>query len=394
MRGSLKLFTWFGIPVHVHWTFGFILMYILWIGFASSLDLISMIWLMGYFIALFGCVLLHEYGHALTARRYGVHTQDIILTPIGGIARLERMPEKPAQEFLVAIAGPMVNVVIAFLLFGLGWLIFDAEKWSLFKWFLENPPLFSADDESTEDMIREAGIPLSGILFYMPLLLLTNIILVVFNLIPAFPMDGGRIFRSLLAMRIGRVRATQIAAWVGQGIAILFIVAGLTGFGHANITLALIGFFVFITARTENSMVRLDALLRSFTARDLMRPQYTRLMANDWMQTPIGLLQQGLERHFLVFDLDDHLIGVLEEDDILAALKKRDYSAPISQYVQPEVLVVTPDRDLQYVYHLLQQRGYGIVAVAEHDQLLGVVDQVGMQNFLRIQALKGAKVSG
>ena len=390
MGGSLKLFTWFGIPVHVHWTFGFIFVYILWIGFASNLDAIGTVWLVGYFMALFTCVLLHEYGHALTARRYGVKTQDIILTPIGGIARLERMPEKPLQEFLVAIAGPMVNVVIAILLFGLGKLLFTGDHWSVFTWFLENPPLFNSDEEHTEDLIRESGIPLTGILFYMPLLLLTNIVLVIFNLIPAFPMDGGRIFRSLLAMRIGRVRATQIATWVGQGIAVLFILAGLTGYGGASITLALIGFFVFVTARTENSMVRLDDLLRRFKAHDLMRPQFTRLNMNDWMQTPIALLQQGLERHFLVFDMNnEQLSGMLEESDILSALKKRDFSAEISQYATTPAKVVSLEQDLQYVYQFLQQRGLGIVGVVNDGELVGVIDQAGVQNFLRMQSMTG-----
>jgi Zn-dependent protease len=137
MGGSLKLFTWFGIPVHLHWTFGLIFLYAMWIGFSNGLTLVDTGWLMVFFIALFTCVLLHEYGHSLTARRYGVQTQDIILTPIGGIARLERMPEKPVQEFLVALAGPMVNVVIALLLFGLGWALFRDERWEIFKWFME-----------------------------------------------------------------------------------------------------------------------------------------------------------------------------------------------------------------------------------------------------------------
>jgi predicted transcriptional regulator len=221
------------------------------------------------------------------------------------------------------------------------------------------------------------------LLFYLPILVVTNIGLVVFNLIPAFPMDGGRIFRALLAMRMGRVRATQIASWLGQGIAVLFIVLGLW---QGAFTLALIGFFVFTTARTENAMVRLDALLRDFKARDLMRPQFTRLSANDWMQTPIALLKQGLERHFLVFGLDDRLVGILEEPAIVAALKKRDLSAEISRYAKPDVKIVQQDESLEYIYHLLLQRGLGLVAVVDQGDLVGVVDQAGMQNFLRLQA--------
>ena len=385
MRGSLKLFTWFGIPVHLHWTFGLIFVYALWIGYSNNLDIISTVWLIGFFIALFGCVLLHEYGHSLTARRYGVETRDIILTPIGGIARLERMPEKPIQEFLVAIAGPLVNVVIAAVLFLLSMLIFQGERWELFKWFLKSQFLFSGGEEAGEVM-EETGASMSGILFYLPVLVATNIGLVVFNLIPAFPMDGGRIFRSLLAMRIGRVKATRAAALVGQVIAVIFIVVGVLNWEKAS-TLTLIGFFVFITARTENSMVRLDDILRRFKARDLLRPHFTRLTTNDWMQTPIEMLQHGLERSFLVFDLSDKLIGALEEADILEAIKKRDFSAEITQYVQRAELV-DAEESLQYVYHLMRQRGHSILAVVSGSELVGVIDEAGFQQFMRLKTTK------
>ena len=383
MRGSIKVFTWFGIPVHLHWSFGLIFVYALWIGFSNNLDTLGTLWIMGYFLSVFACVLLHEYGHALTARRYGVNTQDIILTPIGGIARLERMPEKPAQEFFVAIAGPMVNVVIAILLYALGMLLFREERWTLFNWFLEQFLHLSGDD-NTAEVIQDTGVPTTGILFYYSLLLVTNIMLVVFNLIPAFPMDGGRIFRALLAIRLGRVRATQMASWLGQAVAVAFIIIGISGLWGFGVPLALIGVFVFTTARAENAVVRLDALFRRFKARDLMRPQFTRLSMNDWMQTPIGLLQQGLERHFLVFDMEERLSGVLEESDIIVALKKRDLSAEIGRYAQPNVRVVYPDQGLDYIYHLMQQRGAGILAVADGHQIIGVIDRAGLQNFMRL----------
>lgn len=385
MRSSLKLFTWFGIPVHLHWTFGLIFVYALWIGYSNHLDVTGTLWLMGFFIALFACVLLHEYGHSLTARKYGVETKDIILTPIGGIARLERMPEKPVQEFLVAIAGPMVNVVIAIVLFGVSMLIFQGERWELFKWFLQDQLLFSGGEDSGE-ILEESGVSMSGILFYLPVLVATNIGLVVFNLIPAFPMDGGRIFRSLLAMRVGRVKATRAASLVGQVIAVIFIAVGLFNWQKAS-TLTLIGFFVFVTARTENSMVKLEDILRRFKARDLLRRNFTRLTENDWMQTPIEMLQHGLERNFLVFDMSDKLVGALEEEDILAALKKRDFSAEIARYVQ-RVEWVSTDESLQYVYHLLRQRGYSIIAVVEEGNLVGVIDEAGFQHFMRMKSVK------
>lgn len=380
MGGSLKLFTWFGIPVHLHWTFGLIFLYAFWLGFSNGLTLIDTFWLMGFFIALFSCVLLHEYGHSLTARRYGVQTQDIILTPIGGIARLERMPEKPVQEFLVAIAGPMVNVVIALVLLVLGWLIFQNERWEIFKWFLEQQLTF-ADAEETAQAIAEAGIETTGFLFYLPVLIATNIALVVFNLIPAFPMDGGRIFRALLAMRIGRVRATRVAAIVGQVIAVAFVGFGLyTG----AFTLTLIGIFVFTTARTENNMVQLDDRLKNHSASEIMRPLFTRLNMTDWMQTPIDMLRNGLERHFLVYDFNNNPVGVLEEDDILRALKKQDISSPVAQYMSDQITAVGLKESMLYVYYLIRQQGYGILGVQDASgQIIGVIDEAGLANFLK-----------
>jgi len=383
MRGSLRLFTWFGIPVHLHWSFGLIFLYAFWIGYDNNLDIMGTVWLMGFFVALFGCVLLHEYGHALTARRYGVATHDIILTPIGGIARLEKMPEKPVQEFVVAIAGPLVNVAIALLLFAVSMLVFDGERWEFFKWFLQQQFSFASADE-TGQVMEETGLQPSGLLFYLPVLVATNIGLVIFNLIPAFPMDGGRIFRSLLAMKWGRVRATRWAAWLGQAIAVLFIGYGLWSNAF---TLALVGFFVFTTARSENSMVQLDDFLRQYRAKDLIRPQFTRLRLNDWMQSAAELLQQGLERHFLVFDMSDHLVGMLDEASIVSAIKKNELSKEVAQYAQrPEI--VHPNESLQYVFQLIRQQGNAIVAVGDETGLLGVIDEAGLYNFMRLQGSK------
>jgi Zn-dependent protease/predicted transcriptional regulator len=374
----------FGIPVHLHWTFGLIFLYAFWIGYANNMDIIGTIWLTGFFMALFGCVLLHEYGHSLTARRYGVQTQDIILTPIGGIARLERMPEKPSQEFLVAIAGPMVNVVIAIILFALGWLIYSGDNWLLFKWFLEQQiPFLSAE---SDDAMGETGVGPGGLLFYLPLLVVTNIALVVFNLIPAFPMDGGRIFRALLAMRLGRVRATRFAALFGQAIAVLFVIVGLW---QGAFTLTLIGLFVFTTARAENAMVQLDDVLQRHVVREVLRPQFTRLSVNDWMQTPIHLLQQGLERHFIVFDLQDMPAGVLNEQAIVQAMHKRDLSGEVGSYMRPGLYMISADDSMHYAYYALKQHGQGILGVLENGQLTGVIDEAGLQNFLRLQGARG-----
>src|SRR5512147_1158685 len=220
MKWSWKIGTLAGIELRIHVTF---LLLLGWVGAAhwmSGKSLDAALNGLAFILALFGCVLLHELGHSLAARKYGIPTRDITLLPIGGVARLERMPEKPAQEFWVALAGPAVNVVIAALLFA--WLNIT-NGWA---------PL---------SRLNVASGP------FLERLLVANVWLVLFNLIPAFPMDGGRVLRAVLASRMEYVRATQIAAVVGQGLALVFGLIALFG----NPMLLFIALFVWIGASQE-----------------------------------------------------------------------------------------------------------------------------------------------
>lgn len=377
MRGSFKIFTWLGIPVFLHWTFGLIFLYILWHAQNEGLGTIETVWLTGLFMALFLCVLLHEYGHAIAARRYGVTTRDIVLMPIGGVARLEKMPEKPFQEFVVAIAGPAVNVVIALVLFtGMGFLV-EGDMLELFSYAVQN--------DIGEEIVTESGYFLSPMLHFTIKLAFTNVALVVFNMIPAFPMDGGRVFRALLSMWLGRPKATRIAAGLGQIIALLLIGAGIWG---SDFMLSILGLFVIYAARAENDNVQTEDLLSRYKAKDVMRFQFTRLRSNDWMMTAIETLRHGLERHFLIFDVNDRLVGMLEETDIVKAMRKPDVTTEITQYAQrPEI--VTAEDPLLKVSYLIRQRGYGIVGVAdENGTLMGVIDEAGLAYFIRMEETK------
>jgi Zn-dependent protease len=225
MRSSLKVASIFGIEVRIHLTF---LLFLVWIwfsyyqvaGFAGAVQGVLFI------LALFACVLLHEFGHAFAARGFGIETPDITLLPIGGVARLSRIPGKPWQELLVAIAGPLVNVVIA------GVLIFVIHTSATLE------QLEYLEDPRVELLAKLASV---------------NVMLVLFNLIPAFPMDGGRVLRALLAMVLPYARATQIAAWIGQGLAVVFGIFAIK-FGHP--LLIFIAFFIFVGAQQEVAMAR------------------------------------------------------------------------------------------------------------------------------------------
>ncbi|MEM1320195.1 MAG: site-2 protease family protein [Bacteroidota bacterium] len=365
MKGVLRIITLFGIPVQLHWSFGFIIFWILYVGYSSGMDLQSMLWFSLFIMALFICVILHEFGHALSARRYGVNTRDITLLPIGGVARLERLPEKPIQEFVVAIAGPLVNVVIALVL-GVGlWLFFSTDG------------ILAVIREMNEQNA------FNGFPNFVIMLIGLNTVLVGFNLLPAFPMDGGRIFRSLLSIRLGRVRATQIASYIGQALAIGFLSWGVY---NGEFILGLIGIFVFFTARQEFRMVRMEQLLNDKTAADIMRRQFTRLTIMDKMATAASTLQMGLERNLLVFDFEEKPIGVLHEAFILEAVKKKDTEALVTQYLSPRFESISPSNTLNEVMYKMQTKGYSILPVYdEESELVGIIDMDILNNYLKFQ---------
>lgn len=241
MKWSWKIGTFAGIAVYAHATFVLLLGWIAlthWMQYQSFLATLQGV---GFILALFGCVVLHEYGHALAARKFGIATKDITLLPIGGLARLERIPDKPDQELWVALAGPAVNVVIAALL---------AAYLSLTGHF-----------QPVQQIGLTHGVFLERVMF-------ANLFLVGFNMIPAFPMDGGRVLRALLAKRMEYARATRIAASVGQGLAFVFGFLGL----FTNPFLVFIAFFVWIGAAQEAAIAETKSVLGSVSARDAMIP--------------------------------------------------------------------------------------------------------------------------
>lgn len=235
MGRSLHLGTYFGIPVYVHWSFVLLLAYIAYSGLSMGMDPMNLLWFFVYILLMFLCVTLHEFGHALTARRFNIRTQDIILSPIGGVARLTKMPKQWHEEFLIAVAGPAVNLVIVIL--GLGfYYLFTGSIYSILP--------RSNSVELFVDNIQDH-------LFF--LVIMSNIVLAVFNMLPAFPMDGGRVLRALLSIRLTRLNATLIAARLGQLLSVVFIGYMFYYFEPINI---LIGTFIFLAATAELRSVR------------------------------------------------------------------------------------------------------------------------------------------
>ncbi|MBL8606324.1 MAG: site-2 protease family protein [Myxococcales bacterium] len=274
-----------GIEIKVHGTFLALLAWILVSHLVAGEKLAAATQGVLSMIALFGIVILHELGHALTARRFGIRTRDITLLPIGGVARLEKMPDNPRQELLVAIAGPLVNVALAIVAFA-GMRAVGA-PWS-------------------PQAVGVVGGSLLAKLFW------ANVALAVFNLLPAFPLDGGRVLRALLALRMGRVRATDIAARIGQLMALLFGLAGLFG----SPMLVFVALFVWIGAAEEDALVHMNAALERVRVGDAMVTRFETLDARDPVGLGVERAIHALQRDFPVLD-GARLVGVVSAAELI-----------------------------------------------------------------------------
>ena len=359
MKWQWKLGNFAGIDVYVHATF---LLLIGWVVYSHWLE--TQLWsevLSGvlFLIALFACVVLHEYGHALTARKYGIKTRDITLYPIGGVARLERMPEKPVEELWVALMGPAVNVVIAAVLF-------------------------------TFLYLTNSLVPLSNLTVasgsFLERLMMINISLVLFNLIPAFPMDGGRVLRAFLAMRMDYVRATQIAATIGQGMALLFGLIGLFG----NASLLFIAFFIWIGASQEAGMTQMKSAISGIPVGRAMLTDYKSLSPRDTLTRMSQLILSGSQHDFPVID-NDRVVGIVTRDDFIMALTRHGEGIAISAIMKKNLPEVDSYEMVENALMRIQESGVPALPVTHAGQLVGIVTAENITEYLMIRsALKRA----
>lgn len=369
MSWSWRIGSFAEIPVKIHWTFVLMFLGSGGLGYFSG-DWKMAVWYSSLIIAIFTCVVLHEFGHALTARRYGVKTRDIILSPIGGIARLERLPEKPLQEFYVAAAGPMVNLGIC--IFLIPFLLYFAWEEVMDIWGFMMTGRYSLEPSG-----REA--------YFFPILFWLNISLAAFNLLPAFPMDGGRILRSLLSIKIGRLRATKVASYIGQVLAVGLVVLGI--YQDGGFVTSVIGVFVFIMASQEYRIVRFEKILSDSSAREVMRDQFTRILPEDEITVATNLFKIGIEKNFLVFDqLDGGVIGVLHETDLLEVLKKENFSIQAKDIMQANFEKIDVNENLKDIFDKMQTNNYSILPIFEEDQLIGIADTNTINNFVNLQS--------
>ena len=329
MSWSLPIFRIAGIQLRIHITF---LLLIGWlaVGYYAQGGSAMALGRILFVLLLFLCVVLHEFGHAIAAKNFGINTPDITLLPIGGVARLERMPDEPRQELIIALAGPLVNVVIALALFAVvGWRGLAAQAMM-----------------GGSDLLAQ--------------LLVINVVLVLFNLLPAFPMDGGRVLRALLATRLSYARATQIAASIGQGCAFIFGFIGLL-----EIPSSLHCLFVYMGASQEAALAQLKDISRSFPVSSAMVREFHSLPQNATLQEAVDALLATSQHDFPVIDESGNVAGVLTRHDLIAALRKHDPQIRVADVMRRDIPTVTTGTRFEEAFRIMQECNCPMVPVLD-----------------------------
>jgi len=338
--GSIQVGRILGIPLRVHVTF-VILVLLIGLGGLLAGGPTQALWSMLFVAALFACVVLHELSHSLVARSYGVRVESITLLPIGGVAAMEEMPRSPREEGLMAIAGPLMSLAIAGALYGV------------------------------MHLLHYAGPATYGGQPWLRMLVQANLIIAGFNLLPAFPMDGGRVLRAVLASRMSHVEATNIATSVGQAMAVLIGLAGIFVF-KVNLWLVIIAIFIFVGAGEEGRQVRVRAVLERITAGQAMATRFETLPRDATLAMALAYATQGYQHDFPVVE-GDMIVGVVTRQDLLTGLHHLGAQHTVGEVMSTNVCQVPPGANMADVYRRLAQGTCGVVLVREADRIIGLV---------------------
>jgi stage IV sporulation protein FB len=358
MQWSYRIGRIAGTDIKVHVTFLLVVAWWAFIGYSQGgpgAALISALAL----LALFACVLLHEFGHILMARRFGVRTPDVILLPIGGVARLERIPDEPKQELLIALAGPAVTLAIAVILYLV--LRLSGSPGEVFQLSEQQP--------------------------FLAFLVTVNVYLLLFNMIPAFPMDGGRVLRAILASRLGMVRGTRIAATLGQMLAVL---GGLYGLTRPEPLLVLVAFFVFIGANAEAASVETRAAGEGLQVRQMMVTDFRTVPVYATLNQAVELLLSGEQREFPVVDNLGRTEGILTRDNLIRGLSQRGPSSTVSEVMTTGVPTVTPTLSFQEALDRLRASRLPALPVVDlGGALVGLLTLDNITDLLLVRRARG-----
>jgi stage IV sporulation protein FB len=372
MSDSIRLFSVRGIVIRMHLTFPLILVWaVLQFGVFTGQGIAGALFGVVVTLLLFGIVVLHELGHSLAAQYYGVTVKEIILLPLGGVAQLERIPEKPIQEFVIAIAGPAVNGVIAIVLIILN-------------------RLFGIGGPTEDASLMIAQIETGALDAVFNYIFVTNLFLAIFNLVPAFPLDGGRVLRALLASRMSYARATAIAVTLGQLLAWLM---GLWGFLSGNFFLILIAIFIYVGAGQEGQMVQLRRVLGNLKVHQAYSRKAQTLQPQTTLQEVVQLLLSSFQTDFPVCD-GEHMVGLVTYTRLVEALNQFKPETPVQQIMQTNVQPARPNDSLFDVQQRMMAERLDAVPVIEDGRFLGMLTSSDVSEVYRLLSAQPSLIAG
>ncbi len=351
MKNAYPIGKLFGIPIKVHITFIFLLLFMSIMISHAGAD-ISFLYGMFIIVLIFLCVVLHEVSHSLVAKHFGINVRDIILLPIGGVAQIEEMPEDPKEEILIAIAGPLLSLTLSAIFLILSILVYGKSKIEI--------DIFSKNILMT--------------------LFTINLVLGIFNIFPAFPMDGGRVLRGVLALFMNHLKATKIAVSIGQLFAIFFIFFGI----FYNWWLILIGFFIYLGASSEEKMAEIRASIQGIPVRNAMLTNFTVLRPNQCLGDAIDKIIHTFQDNFPILD-GDKVIGILTKQKLFKAIQENPIDTPIEEVVDKEYVTIHPDMPMSVLLKHFMEGNIPIILVMENDKLVGIInlEQIGKFHLLK-----------
>ncbi|MDD1775693.1 MAG: CBS domain-containing protein [Methanobacterium sp.] len=346
MKYSLKIFSIFGIPVELHISFLLLMLVIYLVALFNlipGVDLVVAVLITLLFIT----VVLHELTHSYVAKRYGVEIERIVLLPIGGVSAMKELPRDPRQELRIALAGPLTNLVIAAVLY----------------------PLFL--------LLGNTLSPSLSFLLYNFILL--NLLLGAFNLLPAFPMDGGRVLRAYLAERMNFIRATEMAASIGKQLAIVMAIIGI----FFNPFLIFIAIFVYLGADQESKMVLINTLLEGINVRDIMTGEVKTVKPSDTVDMVMKTMFQHKHMGYPVYQNGD-LLGIITFHD-LSRIPEEERGQPVENYMTRELLVTRPEEDVATILEKMNSHNVGRLPVMEEEKLVGIISKTDIMKALEMR---------
>lgn len=353
MTGSVTIARVGGTRISIHWTFAIL---IFWISIASS-GYMDLMWNLAFVAAIFLCVVLHELGHAAAANHFGIGTREISLLPIGGIAMLERLPQRPRAEFIIAIAGPIVNFVLALIL------------------------LIPVRDAFSHGMINTIG-GINSHNFLMNVFAV-NLTMGIFNMIPAFPMDGGRVLRAILSIKLDRLQATKIAVRTGQFIAVVAVMVSVFTNQQliSNPGLLLISLFIFYSAQAELQSFIYWTTLDGHIAREVTMKDFGEVDSSDKMSKVVDSLLSGSHHSFVVFSKETP-VGTLNRSEIIQSLSQSGNETLVGEVMHKGVRTIPDDTPLEKAYSIVMEARERPVVVTSNNEMIGVIDADNLLEFI------------